>query len=79
MDILAMFTSWKTTLAGIAVGATAIAKLANDASSGDFGSIGTDLMGIFAGLGFLVAKDSNVTNAAPTTQVSSTTVTARPR
>lgn len=56
----AVLVNWKTTLAGVAVGATAVAHLATQLSTGhiDPGAIYTDLMAIASALGLVAAKDA---------------------
>jgi hypothetical protein len=61
-----VLTNWKTTLAGVAVGATAVAHLATMISTGhiDPASIYTDLMALAGALGLVAAKDANVTGGS---------------
>jgi hypothetical protein len=75
-SILASLTSWKTTAAGVAVAAAAVAKFATDLSAGTFdpSTLYTDFIAITTAVGLLFAKDANVTNAAPSVQVPSAAV-----
>jgi hypothetical protein len=60
--------SWKTTAAGVGVLATAVATLANAFATGDYSHLPDAIGMVFGALGLGLAKDFNVTNAAPSTQ-----------
>jgi hypothetical protein len=55
--------SWKTSLAGIAAIVTALGDMLTQIASGNVGAgnIEKDFLAIVVGIGFLAAKDNNVT------------------
>lgn len=53
--------SWKTTLGGIAAIFTSIGAAANAFRTGDMTAVFDSIPAIMAGIGLLMAKDSNVT------------------
>ena len=60
--------SWKTTAAGAGSVLTGLGMLAYGFANGDMSHFGDAIGFIFAGFGLGVAKDFNVTNAAPGVQ-----------
>ena len=63
MNFAHMFMSWKTSLAGIAAIVTAFGDMLTQIANSNVGAgnIEKDFLAIVVGIGFLAAKDSNVT------------------